>query len=126
MESNELSKRYYRIREVSELIGVPASTLRYWESAFPRLQPTRNAKGTRYYTPSDVEVLRQIKYLVHDKGFKIDAAIQQMRVATDSVATRTRAIERLQNIRSKLICLRDALAKRDRKPSSGEESEADN
>lgn len=111
MESNDLTKKYYRIREVSELLGVAASTLRYWEQEFPRLKPTRNAKGTRYYTPGDVEVLRQIKYLVHDKGLKIDAAKEQMRVAADSVATRTRAIERLQAVRTHLISLRDSLTR---------------
>ncbi len=111
MESNDLTKKYYRIREVSDLIGVPASTLRYWEQEFPRLKPTRNAKGTRYYTPADVEVLRQIKYLLHDKGLKIDAAKEQMRVSTDSVATRTRAIERLQGVRAQLVALRDSLTK---------------
>lgn len=109
--NQELTKKYYRIREVSELLGVAASTLRYWESMFPQLKPTRNAKGTRYYTPTDVETLRQIRYLVHDKGLKIDAAAQQMRVASHSVATRTRAIERLQNIRAQLIGLRDSLSK---------------
>lgn len=111
METNDLSKKYYRIREVSELIGVAPSTLRYWESMFPRLQPTRNAKGTRFYTPADVETLRQIKFLVHDKGLKIDSAIQQMRVASDSVATRARAIERLRDVRQRLVELRDSLAK---------------
>ncbi len=111
MEQNELTKKYYRIREVSELLAIPASTLRYWETAFPRLNPTRNAKGTRYYTPADIETLRQIKFLVHDKGLKIDAAVQQMRIATDTVATRARAIERLQAVRAQLAGLRDALGK---------------
>ena len=111
MESNDLSKKYYRIREVSDLIGVAASTLRYWEQEFPKLSPTRNAKGTRYYTPADIEVLRQIKYLLHDKGLKIDAAKEQMRVATDTVATRTRAIERLQAVRAQLVSLKESLTK---------------
>ncbi|MDE6146297.1 MAG: MerR family transcriptional regulator [Muribaculaceae bacterium] len=111
MESIDLTKKYYRIREVSELIDVPASTLRYWESMFPKLRPRRNAKGTRYYTPADVETLQQIRYLVHDKGLKIDAAIQQMRIGPDTVATKARAIERLEKIRAQLISLRDSLTR---------------
>lgn len=110
MES-ELTKKYYRIREVSELIGVAQSTLRYWESAFPRLTPSRNEKGTRFYTPKDIELLRQIKYLVHDKGLKIEAAVEQMKVSSDTVATRQRAIERLEHIRAELLLMRTALDK---------------
>ncbi len=55
MDSPE--KKYYKIREVSELLGVPASTLRFWESEFPSLRPKRNAKGTRFYSQSDMERL---------------------------------------------------------------------
>lgn len=105
----ELSKKYYRIKEVCELLGEPASTLRYWESVFPQLKVKRNDKGTRYYTPANIDTLRQIKYLLGDRGLKIDAAAQQMRVASDSVAAKQRAIDRLQEIRSVLIGMRDAL-----------------
>lgn len=105
----ELTKNYYRIREVSELIGEPASTLRYWESVFPQLKVKRNDKGTRYYTPQNISTLRQIKYLLTDKGLKIEAAAEQMRTSTDSVAAKQRAIERLGNIREALVGMREAL-----------------
>ncbi len=105
----ELTKTYYRIREVSDLLDEPASTLRYWESVFPQLKVKRNEKGTRFYTPQNIETLRQIKYLLTDKGLKIEAAAEQMRVSTDSVAAKQRAIERLQNIRTALVGLRDAM-----------------
>jgi len=105
----EFTKSYYRISEVSELLGEPASTLRYWESVFPQLRVKRNDKGTRFYTPGNIATLRQIKYLLCDRGLKIDAAAEQMRVSTDSVAAKQRAIERLLNIREALVGLRDAL-----------------
>lgn len=105
----ELTKTYYRIREVSDLLDEPASTLRYWERVFPQLKVKRNEKGTRFYTPQNIETLRQIKYLLTDKGLKIEAAAEQMRVSTDSVAAKQRAIERLQNIRTALVGLRDAM-----------------
>lgn len=107
----ELTKSYYRIREVSELLEEPASTLRYWESVFPQLKIKRNDKGTRFYTPQNISTLRQIKYLLNDKGLKIEAAAEQMRVSSDSVAAKQRAIERLQTIREALVGLRDAMHK---------------
>lgn len=107
----ELTKSFYRIREVSELLGEPASTLRYWESVFPQLKVKRNDKGTRFYSPQNIATLRQIKYLLTDKGLKIDAAIEQLKVSVDSVAARQRALERLQYIRETLVGMRDALHK---------------
>lgn len=107
----ELTKRYYRISEVVELVGEPASTLRYWESVFPQLKIKRNDRGTRYYTPSDIDTLRQIKYLLSDRGLKIDAAVEHLRNAVDSVSAKQKAIERLLTIREALVEMRDALHK---------------
>lgn len=107
----DLTKKYYKIREVSELLNEPASTLRYWESVFPQLHVKRNDKGTRFYTPANIATLRQIKYLLCDRGLKIEAATEHLRVSTDSVAAKQRAIERLQSIREVLVGLRDALHK---------------
>ncbi len=105
----EFSKKYYRIAEVCELVDEPASTLRYWETVFPQLKVKRNDKGTRYYTPANIETIRQIKYLLNDRGLKIEAAAQQMKVANDSIAAKQKAIERLQEIRKALVGMRDAL-----------------
>lgn len=104
-----LTKKYYRIREVSEIVGEPLSTLRYWESEFPQLKPERNDKGTRYYTPAHVELIRQIKYLLHDRGLKIDAARSALSGASNTVATRERALSRLREIRATLVAMRDSL-----------------
>lgn len=40
---DQLDKKYYRIADVAEMLGLPASTLRYWETEFPTLRPKRNA-----------------------------------------------------------------------------------
>lgn len=106
---SEITKKYYKIREVSELIGVAQSTLRYWESEFPQVKPHRNEKGTRFYTSSDIETLRQIKFLLHDRGLKTDAAREQLHYAVDTVASRQKALERLRQIRATLVSMRDAL-----------------
>ena len=47
-------KKYYRIREVAEMLDVPLSTLRYWEQEFPSIRPKRGSKGTRLYTANDI------------------------------------------------------------------------
>lgn len=105
------SKRYYKISEVSDMTGVVASTLRFWESQFPGLEPHRNDKGTRFYTPDDIETVRIIKYLLHDKGLKIEAAKEEMRINRDGVTRKTEALRRLTNVRDRLQEIIDSLHK---------------
>ncbi|MDE7145724.1 MAG: MerR family transcriptional regulator, partial [Duncaniella sp.] len=67
----ELSeKKYYKIREVAEMLGIPASTLRFWEKQFTIIKPHRNEKVTRFYTPKDVETIRMVHFLVKEKGLR--------------------------------------------------------
>lgn len=104
-------KSYYKIREVSEMVGVPASTLRFWETQFAILKPRRNDKGTRYYTPADIESARMIRYLLHDKGLKIEAAQEQIKINRDGVTKKSEAIRRLTDVRDSLQSLIDSLHK---------------
>lgn len=110
--TDTLDKKYYKIREVSDLLELPAPTLRFWESEFPDLKPRRNDGGTRFYTPEDIETLRIIKYLVKDKGLKIAAAREMLRTNREGLSQRSNAIERLKRVRSELKGLLDALKSR--------------
>lgn len=110
--TDSLDKKYYKIREVSELLELPAPTLRFWEREFPELKPRRNEGGTRFYTPADIETLRIIRFLVHDKGLKIAAAREQLRVNRDGLSRRSDAITRLRAIRASLKGMLDALSSR--------------
>lgn len=103
------SKKYYKISEVSEMTGLPMSTLRFWESQFPAISPRRNDRGTRFYTPRDIEVIRMVSYLVKDKGMKLEAAQEEMKRNRDGVARRFEAIEGLRNVRNRLQELIDSL-----------------
>lgn len=109
MDTEQLDKKYYKIKDVSELIGVPQSTVRYWETEFPALSPRRSASNRRYYTPDDIELLRIIYFLVKVRGLKIDAAKEQLRVNRKNISRRMEVIERLENVRGQLEELRKAL-----------------
>lgn len=67
-------KRYYKINEVAEMLGVEASTLRYWEGEFPTLSPKRNNSGIRLYTHDDVEDARRIYFLLKQKKLTLKGA----------------------------------------------------
>lgn len=107
--ADSLDKKYYKIREVSELLMLPVSTLRFWEREFPELKPVRNAGGTRFYTPDDLETLRIIRYLVKDKGLKINAAREMLRTNREGLSRKTDVVERLHAIKASLQGLLDAL-----------------
>ena len=49
-------KLYFKIGEVSELLGVEPYVLRYWESEFPVLSPKKSGTGHRLYRRKDVEL----------------------------------------------------------------------
>ena len=65
---------YFRIGEVSSLVGVDPHVLRYWESEFKVIQPRRAKSKQRLYRKKDVENLLLIKTLLHDEGYTIAGA----------------------------------------------------
>ncbi len=71
-------KLYFKIGEVSELLGVEAYVLRYWESEFPVLSPKKSGTGHRLYRRKDVELLLRIKHLLYEKRFTIEGARQSL------------------------------------------------
>lgn len=68
------TKSYYKIGEVSAMLDVPVSTLRFWEDTFEQLDPFGTPGGTRKYRPEDVEMCRMIKHLLREKGYSIEYA----------------------------------------------------
>src|SRR4029079_9864099 len=71
-------KLYFKIGEVSELLGVEPYVLRYWESEFPVLSPKKSGTGHRLYRRKDVELLLRIKHLLYERRFTIDGARQYL------------------------------------------------
>ncbi len=72
-------KLYFRIGEVARLCRLPAYVLRFWETEFPQLKPTKSSTGQRMYRRRDVENVLHIKRLLYDEGFTIAGARQQLR-----------------------------------------------
>ncbi|MGZ8362799.1 MAG: MerR family transcriptional regulator [Caulobacteraceae bacterium] len=59
------------ISEAAEEIGVPQHVLRFWETKFAFVRPMKRAGGRRFYRPADIEVLRGVRTLLHDRGLTI-------------------------------------------------------
>lgn len=110
---NDLDKSFYKIKDVSEMLGVPQSTLRFWEKEFPSCKPSRSQHNIRYYKPADIEQLRIIHYLVKVRGLKIEAAKEQLRVNKNNISKRIEVIDRLTDIRNRLEMLLKSMQKRE-------------
>lgn len=107
--TDTLQKKYYKISEVAEILSIPASTLRFWERHFTIISPKRNDRGTRFYTPTDVETIKMVHFLVKEKGLKLDAAQQQIKRNRTGIERKSRTIERLRSVRLTLQQMLDAL-----------------
>src|SRR5512147_720031 len=72
-------KIYFRIGEVADLCRLPAYVLRFWETEFPQLKPTKSSTGQRMYRRHDVEHVVRIKQLLYDEGYTIAGARDHLR-----------------------------------------------
>jgi DNA-binding transcriptional MerR regulator len=72
-------KLYFRIGEVSRLLNLPSYVLRFWETEFPQLKPSKSSTGQRMYRKLEVEYALAIKKLLYEQGFTIAGARQQLR-----------------------------------------------
>ena len=77
-------KLYFKIGEVSDLLGVEPYVLRYWETEFAVLSPKKSGTGHRLYRRKDVELLLRIKYLLYEKKFTIEGARQSLQAEARS------------------------------------------
>jgi len=82
-------KLYFRIGEVARLCRLPAYVLRFWETEFPQLKPTKSSTGQRMYRRRDLESVLRIKKLLYDEGYTIPGARQQLRAEMRPARTQT-------------------------------------
>ena len=99
------NKLFFKISEVSQIVGVPTHVLRYWEREFSLLKPRRAPSKQRLYRRKDVEVLLQIKNLLHNEKYTIAGARKKLHFASGQASHH----ETLEEIRQELMDLRRLL-----------------
>ena len=104
-----IKKIYYSIGEVAEMFDVNRSLIRHWESKFDCIKPTKNKKGNRLFTASDVEKLKQIYHLVKEQGMTLEGANKVLKRSGKGVSRDAELLERLQKIRAALEEVREEL-----------------
>jgi DNA-binding transcriptional MerR regulator len=71
-------KLFFKIGEVAAIADTKPHVLRYWETEFGILRPVKNASGQRVYRRRDVEVVLEIKRLLHQERFTIAGAKKRL------------------------------------------------
>ncbi len=106
-------KRYFRIGEVSAIAGIEPYVLRYWETEFPKINPSRSRSGQRLYKRRDIEIILHIKDLLYQKRFTIAGAkryLQQPHKESGFAAADSQPFT-LERLRAELLTIRDLLSK---------------
>jgi DNA-binding transcriptional MerR regulator len=108
-KEREITKRYYTMGEVTELFQVNASQIRFYEKEFDILQPKKNRKGNRLFTPEDVDNLKIIFSLVKEKGYTLQGAKDYLKSNRQEAQENQRITESLQKLKAFLLEVRDSL-----------------
>lgn len=103
------AKRYFTIGEVSDLCGVKAHVLRYWEQEFSQLKPVKRRGNRRYYQHHEVLLIRRIRELLYDQGFTINGARNQLGGQSSMEVKQPKALKEVTIAGDKLESLRKDL-----------------
>ena len=102
-------KRYYGIGEVAKAFDVNTSLIRFWEKEFDVIQPKKNAKGNRKFTPKDIQNLQLIYHLVKERGFTLEGAKTHLREERQKTLSNFEIIQKLEGIKAELIKIKSQL-----------------
>lgn len=108
-------KEYYSIGEVSDLVGLPPHVLRYWESQFAVLNPSKNRSGNRAYLRKEIRLILLVKHLLYEEKYTVEGAkakLEQLRRA-GGIQESARAVldvETVGVLREDLATLRELIA----------------
>lgn len=108
-KERDISKLYYTMGEVTDMFSVNASQIRFYEREFDILQPKKNKKGNRLFTPEDVENLKIIFNLVKDKGYTLQGAKEYLKYNKDGVKENQKIINSLERVRQFLLEVKEQL-----------------
>jgi len=106
-KEKKVEKLYYSIGEVSRMLDVPVSTVRFWENEFDILRPMKNKKGNRMFTASDVKNLMIIHRLTKEEGITLAGVKKKLDGNWEEADRNFEINESLQKIKGLLIELRD-------------------
>ena len=94
-------QRYYSIGEVSKILRVNSSALRYWEKQFKEIRPLIKNKR-RMYTIDDITKIKSIITLIKERCYTINGARNNIKKETKS---KSRLLHDLKSVKTILVSM---------------------
>ena len=107
--SDDTSKLYYSISEVSAMFGVNASLIRFWEKEFDIIKPHKNAKGNRLFTQQDIDHIALIHHYVKERRLTLEGARQKIKENRDDAEHNFKIVQSLKKVRAMLLEIKENL-----------------
>ncbi len=108
-KESETTKLYYTIGEVAEMFKVNTSLIRFWEKEFDIIQPKKNKKGNRLFTPEDLDNFHVIFHLVKERGFTLQGAKSKLKENKEDTINNIQVVRTLNEVKSFLLKLKEEL-----------------
>ena len=109
LNNKPTEKLFYKISEVAEMFNVNISAVRFWEKEFDILNPHKNKKGNRLFTPKDIKNIQIIYHLLKERGFTVEGAKKKLKENKTDTIYNIEIVTHLKEIRSFLVNLREEL-----------------
>ena len=109
LNNKPTEKLFYKISEVAEMFSVNISAVRFWEKEFDILNPHKNKKGNRLFTPNDIKNIHIIYHLLKERGFTVEGAKKKLKENKTDTIDNIEIVTHLKEIRSFLVNLREEL-----------------
>jgi DNA-binding transcriptional MerR regulator len=108
-KEKEIEKIYYSIKEVSELLNVKQSVVRYWSNVIDEINPAVNKRGERFFSKNDLEMIKAVHHLVIEKGYTLEGVRRHFKERKKEIDTSLEVRNTLQQVRSFLQQLKHEL-----------------
>ena len=114
IDIQQLSKLYYSIGEVSKLLSVNSSLLRFWEKEFQLEVSKKNKKGNRLFTVKEIEKINKIYHFVKVEGYTLEGAKKALKLKETKqenvieIHANEDLIQRLEAIKIKLLSIKNS------------------
>ncbi len=104
-------KLYFRIGEVSRIVGVKPYVLRYWEKEFAAIKPEKSNSKQRLYRRQDVLLFCQIRRLLHDERFTIEGCRKKIAAPEPAKTAEESKSDCLAYLKSEILAVRNMIQK---------------
>ena len=108
-KEKEIKKLFYTIGEVSKILNVNVSLIRFWDNEFDIIKPKKNKKGNRLFSENDLKNLKIIHHLLKNNGFTIKGAKKALKSKKNDFQKNIFLKERLLEFKKFLVSLRESL-----------------